>query len=130
MEAPVGHLFSVLAMAAAAASAAACPDPASRIQPAFGNTIVSTYPDGRQAHLWLYADGSYAGIGNRGDRNSGRWKLKGERICFRQAKPHAIPFSFCTAIPAGGVGASWSARAVTGEMLRIRLISGMPDRAA
>ena len=26
---------------------------------AFGSTIVSTYPDGRQAELWLKRDGTY-----------------------------------------------------------------------
>ena len=26
----------------------------SPVQPAFGNTIVSTYPDGRKAKLWLH----------------------------------------------------------------------------
>lgn len=126
----MGHLLSVLAMAAAAATAASEPDCSSRIQLAFGNTIVSTYPDGRQAHLWLRPDGAYNALGRHGERTSGSWKVKAGRICFKQAKPFAYPFSYCTVVPSGGVGASWQARAVTGEMLRIRLVSGMPDRSA
>ena len=126
----MGHLFSALAMAAVSATAAAQTDCAARLQLAFGNTIVSTYPDGRQAHLWLQPDGAYTALGRHGDRTSGSWKVKGERICFKQAKPRAFPISYCTRIPAGGMGTSWQAKAVTGEMLRVQLIYGMPDRSA
>jgi hypothetical protein len=31
------------------------------------------------------------------------------------------PFSYCTAVPDG---ASWSAKAVTGEPIRVKLVSG------
>jgi hypothetical protein len=67
----MGHLFPVLAMAAAAATANCDPDIAARIQIAFGNTIVSTYPDGRQAHLWLQPDGTYTRHGRPDDRSNG-----------------------------------------------------------
>ena len=54
-------------MAAAAATGAG---DMAKVKIAFGNTIVSTYPDGRQAQLWLHPDGSYTAEGRRLDRSS------------------------------------------------------------
>jgi hypothetical protein len=47
---------------------AAAPDP---LQRAFGNTIVSTYPDGRTAELWLEPSGDYRAMGRKRDPSSG-----------------------------------------------------------
>ena len=91
---------------------------------AFKNTIVSTYPDGRQAKLWLAANGSYTAEGRRHDRSNGHWTLKDDKICLRQSHPATLPLSYCTALPSGGVGASWSAKAVTGEPIKVKLVSG------
>jgi hypothetical protein len=91
---------------------------------AFGNTIVSTYPDGRKAELWLRPDGGYSAQGRRGDPSSGTWSVSGAKVCLKQQKPFWAPFSFCTAIPPGGVGSSWTAKAVTGETVRVRLVQG------
>ena len=57
MDKTSGVIVGVLASAAllcAAPAASAAPD----LAPAFAGTIVSTYPDGRQAKLWLNPDGS------------------------------------------------------------------------
>ncbi|HEX8569704.1 MAG TPA: hypothetical protein VF699_07250 [Caulobacteraceae bacterium] len=94
------------------------------LEPAFKNTIVSTYPDGRTAKLWLNSDGTYRAQGRRGKPSSGRWTLKGERICLKQSKPMAGPFSYCTNVKRGGVGTSWSAKAVTGEPIRVKVVAG------
>jgi hypothetical protein len=91
---------------------------------AFGNTIVSTYPDGRTAELWLQPSGGYTAEGRRHDMSSGHWSLKGDKVCLKQAKPIWTPFTYCTAIPNGGVGTSWSAKAVTGEAIRVKLVAG------
>ena len=115
---PIG-LFTLLVMAV--------PVPAGahpRLEAAFSNTIVSTYPDGRIGKLWLEPDGSYSGLGRRGDSSSGRWKVKGERICFRQSRPIPIPFSHCAPMVDGDVGAVWGGKAVTGEPLAITLVAG------
>ena len=72
--------------------------PPAQVEAAFANTIVSTYPDGRQAKLWLNPDGTY--------------------------RPIPIPFSWCTARVQGGVGATWTARAVTGEPIKVELKGG------
>lgn len=95
-----------------------------RLEPAFGNTIVSTYPDGRTARLWLHPDGAYDGRGRRGKPSSGRWSLRGDRICLKQKKPTPSPISYCTPLPTGGVGAVWSAKAVTGEPIRVSVVKG------
>lgn len=93
------------------------------LKPAFSNTIVSTYPDGRKARLWLNADGSYRAQGRRGKPSSGKWTLKGDRICLKQRKPFVAP-SYCTAVVKGGVGTSWASKAVTGEKIRVQVVAG------
>jgi hypothetical protein len=104
---------------ASAASAA----PPSPLQKAFGNTIVSTYPDGRKAELYLAQDGDYTAKGRRGDPSSGHWKVKGGKLCLSQSKPLPSPFSYCTPIPRT-MNASWSAKAVTGERIKVHLEPG------
>src|SRR5207249_1593703 len=64
----------------------------SLVSAAFGNTIVSTYPDGRTAELWLHPDGGYDAMGRRKDPSSGHWKVKGEKVCLKQKKPIPVPF--------------------------------------
>lgn len=65
------------------------------VSPAFGNTILSTYPDGRTAELRL-----------------------------KQVHPFAPPISFRTPIPSSGFSAAWSAKAVSGEPIKITLVKG------
>ena len=97
---------------------------AEALRPAFDNTLVSTYPDGRTARLWLAEGGTYTGQGRRGGRNSGVWQVKGANICLRQRRPVPVPMTYCTPIVAGGVGTSWTAKAVTGERIRVTLVAG------
>lgn len=94
------------------------------LAPAFGNTLVSTYPDGRTARMWLRADGGYEGQGRRGGRSSGVWNVREGDVCFRQRRPIPVPRSFCTPIVRGGVGTTWTARAVTGETVQVELVAG------
>jgi hypothetical protein len=92
------------------------------IQQAFGNTIVSTYPDNRQARLWLAPQGTYAAMGRRGDRSSGRWMVEGDKLCLKQDLPASVPFfRYCTPIPAED---HWTTKAVTGETIQVRLVRG------
>lgn len=93
-------LFAVALQAGAA-------DP---LQAAYANTLVSTYPDGRTARLWLNADRTYTGQGRRGGRSSGR--------------PLPSPMRYCTPIMSGGVGARWRAKAVTGEPITVEVVAG------
>ena len=98
---------------------------AAKIDAAFGNTIVSTYPDGRTGHLWLKADGSYDYAGRRKTPSSGQWSMKGGEVCLKQKKPKSVPFTYCTAAPSGGIGTTWTAKAVTGEKLSVKLVKGV-----
>lgn len=107
-----------------AAAVAVAPDAMARMAPAFANTIVSTYPDGRHGQLYLAADGSWRARSRSGSASRGRWSVKGARVCMRQSRPIPLPFSYCTAIVAGGVGARWSAKAPTGEPITAELVAG------
>lgn len=101
-------------------AALAAPD----VSVAFGNTVVSTYPDGRKAHLRMNADGTYTATGRRGKPSSGTWAIKGEKVCLKQKKPTAAPFTYCTTAPSGGLGTSWKAKAVTGEPITVTVVKG------
>ena len=97
------------------------------VAPAFGNTIVSTYPDGRTAELWLNAQGSYSGEGRRHDRSSGHWRVNGAKLCLKQSRPIPVPFSYCTPLPMS-YQRGWSGKAPTGEAITIRLVQGHAAR--
>ncbi len=112
----------LLTVALLAAPVAALAADAAPLERAFGNTVVSTYPDGRTALLWLKKDGTYTAKGRHRTPSSGSWSLKAEKVCLKQAKPRAVPFRYCTALPSG---ASWKAKAVTGEPITVRIVKGV-----
>jgi hypothetical protein len=114
----------IFATAAAASALLVAGADKSDLAAAFKNTVVSTYPDGRTARLWLSSDGSYTAEGRKKDRSSGHWKLKGDQICLRQSEPATVPISYCTAVPSGDVGSTWSAKSVFGDPLKVTLIPG------
>ena len=123
--------LTVLGLTAALAATSALADdptaagsPSAIVQQAFGSTIVSTYPDGRTAKLWLKRGGTYTAQGRRGDPSSGHWTVKSAKLCLKQAKPFWAPFSYCTPIPKGGMGQSWTAKAYTGETIQVSLAKG------
>ena len=119
-------MIRCLVLSGLLASLAVCgarADP-SLVNKAFGNTILSTYPDGRTAELWLKPDGSYTAEGRRHDPSRGHWRIKGNRLCLTQVRPIPSPFSYCTAIPSAGMDQAWPAKAVTGERITVRLVHG------
>jgi hypothetical protein len=74
------------------------------LEPAFGNTLLSTYPDGRTARMWLQRGGRFEGRGRRGGLSSGTWRVRNGQVCFSQRRPVPLPGSFCTPIVPGGIG--------------------------
>lgn len=113
------------AMAAVAIAATApMPPPLIALEPAFGNTIVTSYPNGKVTRTWLHRDGTYEALRANGDRTGGVWKVKGAALCITQKKPVYVPLAFCTPIVPGGVGASWSAKGLLGEPVRNTLVAG------
>lgn len=122
-------LIAAAAVACSASSLAAAPDSAgaagaSAVRAAFGNTIVETYPDGRQAEIWLSADGSYTGEGRKHDMSSGHWQVKSGQLCFHQSHPFAFGVTYCTPIPKVGLGQPWQAKAFTGEEITVKVERG------
>jgi hypothetical protein len=99
----------------------AAPPAAEAVKRAFGNTIVTTYPDGRHGYLWLKEDGTFTTMGRHKTQSTGVWRVKGSNVCLKRQHPPA-PFSYCTPAPQGD---SWPAKAVTGEKLQAKLVKGI-----
>ena len=118
------RMIPLAAIALAAAASSSGWADAGVLDATFGNTLEVTYPDGRLARLWLDRDGSYRGANRQGKPSSGRWSIKAGKLCMKQKRPLPVPFSYCTPLVSGGVGSTWLGRAVTGETVRIRLVSG------
>ncbi|MFZ5669710.1 MAG: hypothetical protein ACOY4K_09450 [Pseudomonadota bacterium] len=116
-----GRLFlAVLATATMGAASA----PPSTLEPAFANTIVTTYPSGRTTRLWLNRNGTYDAQRANGQRTAGVWELKGDRLCLTQKKPIYVPVAYCTGVVPGRIGASWKARSIKGEPVVNTIVAG------
>lgn len=100
------------------------PTGASLVRGAFGNTIVETYPDGRQAEIWLKSDGTYTGEGRKHDMSNGHWNVRNGQLCFHQSHPFAFGVTYCTPIPKVGLGQPWQAKAFTGEEITVKVERG------
>ncbi len=112
--------FTVMALAGTALA-----DARSSVAKAFGNTIVSTYPDGRTGETWLQADGSYTGMGRKKtDPSSGHWRIKGDSVCLKQSRPIPAPFSYCVKVLQSGFDSGFQSKAYTGEITTITLLKG------
>lgn len=115
----------LLCLAISAAMFPAIGQAAQDVSAAFGNTIVSTYPDKRTAHLWLQADGDYTGADRRKKAMSGRWALKDDKICLKQQKPFPAPITWCLDLSSGSPEKGWDAKAPTGEPIRVTIVKGV-----
>ncbi len=115
----------VLAISIAALAGSALADTKASVAKAFGNTIVSTYPDGRKGEIWLKADGTYTGLGRKKtDPSSGHWKIEGETLCLNQSKPFVFGAHVCIKVPQSGLESGFQNKAVTGEMTTVTLVHG------
>ena len=122
-------LLALAALSLAGPCLADAPKPPD-VSVAFGNTVISTYPDKRQGHLWIKKDGTNDYAGRRNTPSSGAWTIKGDKICLKQKKPIAAPFTYCTTAPDGQIGASWKAKAVTGEQITVSVVKGIVKGSA
>ncbi len=115
----------VLAISIAAIAGSAFADTQALVSKAFGNTIVSTYPDGRKGEIWLNSDGSYTGLGRKKtDPSSGHWKIVGDQLCLSQSKPFVFGAKVCIKVPDAGLESGFQNKAVTGEMTTVTLVHG------
>lgn len=101
----------------------------SRVAAAFGNTVMTVYPDGRTQKIWLHPDGAWEGIGRDGRSLAGRWTLKGDnKVCLRQTKPPTLPFSYCTNFPDDPqVGVVWTSKDFGGTPIKLTVLKGMGE---
>jgi len=118
----------ILAAAAALAIpvAAVAAEPAAQVTPAFGNTVLSIYPDGRSQKIWMHPDGSWDGQSRRGTPLAGRWNVRGDKVCLKQSKPPTLPLAYCTAFPANTyVGVTWTSKDMSGAPIQLKVVKGM-----
>jgi hypothetical protein len=96
---------------------------------AFGNTVISSYPDGTSQKIWLHADGTWNGISRHNAALAGKWSLRGDKVCMRQTAPPTLPISYCTPIPSGSQpGVQWTGRDVAGRSITLSLMKGVPSQ--
>ena len=115
---------AVLAVTLLAAGPLRADQTLDRLAPAIGATIVSTHPDGRKARLWLHRDGTYAAEGRAGNRSSGSWKVRGEKLCLHQHSPFPFPISYCKPVPAESLNTPWRDKAVNGDQVTNEIVPG------
>ncbi len=82
-----------------------------QISHAFGNTVLSRYPDGGWVKHWFDADGGYRAEFSSGRRIAARWRVEGRQVCLNGITPRIMMISrFCSEMPNGRVGETWSSR--------------------
>jgi hypothetical protein len=121
-------LAAATALAFAGAAAAADP-PKPDVAATFGNTVMSIYPDGRSQKIWLHPDGSWAGKSRRGIDLTGRWDIKGDKVCLRQTKPPTLPISFCQVFPKDPT-AELTSHDLTGQTIHLKIVKGITEAGA
>ena len=95
------------------------------VSAAFGNTVLSVYPDGRTQVVWLSPDGTWSGITREKWRVRGRWRTKGDKVCLRQTNPMTIPVKYCAPVPGDAtIGTTWNSKDLTGTPIEIRILEG------
>ncbi|MBS0363000.1 MAG: hypothetical protein JSR98_16605 [Proteobacteria bacterium] len=120
--------LALVAFAVCAAESARAETPAlpPNVAVAFGNTVVSVYPDGRSQKVWFQPDGTWTGLSRKGMPLSGHWMLKGDKVCLRQTKPPTLPISFCQTIPAD-MTKGMDSHDVLGTPIHLKLVKGVAE---
>jgi len=121
-------MISTAVLSLAAASAALAADSVAQVKPAFGNTVLSIYPDGRSQKIWMHPDGTWDGQSRRGTPLAGRWSLKDGKVCMKQSKPPTLPVAYCTPFPDNTyVGVSWTSKDMSGTPIQLKVVKGMAE---
>ena len=94
------------------------------INAAFGNTVVSRYPDGGWVKHWFNPDGTYAAQFSDGRRLAARWSVRGERVCLTHMRPNMLIPRFCTEMIEAEVGDTWQSRDPLGRRVQNVLVEG------
>ncbi len=91
---------------------------------AFGNTVISRYPDGGWVKHWFNPDGSYSAQFSDGRRLAARWAVQGERVCLTNMRPSMLIPRFCTTMIEVDIGDTWSSRDPLGRRVQNSLVRG------
>ncbi|HEY0927379.1 hypothetical protein [Brevundimonas sp.] len=91
---------------------------------AFGNTVISRYPDGGWVKHWFNPDGSYSAQFSDGRRLAARWSVQGERVCLTNMRPNMLIPRFCTDMIEADVGDTWHSRDPLGRRVQNVLVAG------
>jgi hypothetical protein len=123
----ISLLLSLLALATAAAAGEPGDKGAPKVDTAFGNTVVSIYPDGRSQKIWLEPGGKWTGLSRRGNSLAGTWSVKGEKVCLKQSQPPTLPVSFCQTFPSDPMKGI-DAKDLTGTPIHLKLVKGHVEK--
>jgi hypothetical protein len=119
-------ILAAVAFAASVMVAVAAEDP---MAGRYGNTVVTTTADGKEAGRTYYnADGTFSRKTPAGEVK-GTWKLDGDKLCLTQTEPAPPAGAAATCIPAHGgkkVGDSWDVTLPDGTKLKATLQKGRP----
>jgi hypothetical protein len=100
----IGGAVCALALATPVAASANMND-------AFGNTVLSRYPDGGWVKHWFDRDGTYSAEFSDGRRLAARWRIEGQRVCLNGIRPAFMMISrFCSPMIEASVGETWVSR--------------------
>jgi hypothetical protein len=102
------------------------PDVQHTVQATFGNTVMSIYPDGRSQKIWLHADGTWDGKSRRNIALSGKWTMKGDKVCLRQSRPPTLPISFCQTMPKDP-DVTLTSHDLTGQTIHLKIVKGITE---
>ncbi len=91
---------------------------------AFGNTVISRYPDGGWVKHWFNPDGSYSAQFSDGRRLAARWAVQGERICLTNMRPNMLIPRFCTTMIEADIGDTWHSRDPLWRRVQNSLVRG------
>lgn len=91
---------------------------------AYGNTILSTYPDGGWVKHWFDPDNSYAARFSDGRRLTARWRIEGRNVCLTNIRPNMFVPRFCSRMVEARVGDTWTSRDPLGRRVSNTLVAG------
>lgn len=117
-------MLRALAVATVAVACLAAGPGRADMNSAFGNTVLSRYPDGGWVKHWFNPDGSYNAQFSDGRRLAARWSVQGERVCLTNMRPNMLIPRFCTTLIQADVGDTWHSRDPLGRRVQNVLVAG------
>ena len=113
------HVMIVAATLLAATGASA---QTTGMEGAYGNTIVTTMPDGTGGKTYVDPDGTYKAV-NGTTTSTGKWSVKKGLVCYSQMQP-AVAAPLCTMGARKKVGDKWKIFQGDGQAIRVEMVAG------